>query len=809
MAGHHLPLALILALALPSSSPAAAANLSRGIYAHTRVVLGSGVWATRDAVDFPEAAGRTGAAAHAVAQQPGYVGVSQTVNLGQTTPQPVKISGWSKAAGVTEGSQGWQYSLYVDFRYTDGESLFMQLVPFAAGTHDWQYGEVVVTPAKPLQSASFNAFLRQRAGEVWFDDLFLGEIRGPNLLKAPGFEPDQRTDRSQRQALFDTLADLNSNALHTYLPDSQPDWDAPDTTESQVGEFLADAGQHGLGVYLTLGRGLLPMRDARDPNFPQYYCVNGPWGERWAANLAKAARYPFAGISLVPDEYNWNNHHMQQALANHADPEVKAFYEQLGTYCPCPVCQALFGQQTGLTLPDRLPGTLPAASDVWRRYLSFRYDSTTDWLKRTAQAIRASNPRIRLDSLLCVTPICSDYWYGPGIAWDRAGYEAGLQSPTTDPYILLHNYLGDSTHWYVTETTEHLAGASPERHCGIVLEASRLRTEYRELDPVETYGSALSAVWHGADELAWWHLSHITDQSHTTNDAPAAYARVKGAYQLLKQIDGWFDGSRPAPGIAFLFSRASCDWWRFYAQAEGSPAGILGDHGSDDPRYAAMMQKELLYALLRQGYPVTLYYLDSLRADELAAHPVVVAPFCYAIGDQQAAMLRQLAAQKLVLIGDDHGRLDEAGLPRPRPALDAAPGQLRFLPPGFCSGLVTDRSGEVRTRTERIVPPPLDAGRLDTLRRELAGAGVAPLLQRPVDGDDVELAVRLNNRGERLLMMINWRSEPVTAPRLAGFGAPLECWSLDRTGRVSPRELAAGALALDAQEAVVARFAAR
>ena len=147
-------------------------------------------------------------------------------------------------------------------------------------------------------------------------------------------------------------------------------------------------------------------------------------------------------------------------------------------------------------------------------------------------------------SMICVLPICSDRWWDTGVAWDRLP-ETGVDFPTTDPYIQLHNYLGDSTHWYVTETAAHLTGSTPKRQCGIVLEASRLRPEYREMDPVEIYGSALSAVAHGAKELAWWHYSHLTNLSRTTDRAEESRACVRGVYGLLKQADPWLGGLTP------------------------------------------------------------------------------------------------------------------------------------------------------------------------------------------------------------------------------------------------------------------------
>ncbi len=811
-------------------------NVTRGIYARMDAALGTSVWQNWGSgftyLDDRAREGRSCIRCVGRAGERGQ-GVSQRIELDQTEPRPVRIAGWSRSENVP-GEKSYRYSLYVDFVFVDGESWPMKLAMFDTGTHGWQYCETVVTPPKPLQRASFHAFIRDIDGTVWFDDLFFGEVNGRNLLRCPGFEETEREETSGRQQLLADLKSLHCNALHSYLSGTLEVWDQAPSPDSNLVQFLDACRQEGIGVWLTLGLGTLPIRDADAENFPQYYCVNGPWGQRWSNALAKAARYPFAGLSMVPDEYNWNNHHLLRAFEKHSDSKVREFYAALGTYCDCPVCREKFLSRYGEPLPERLPKTPPSADRQHRRWLQFRYDSTTDWLRRSCSLVKKANPDIRTDSLICVTPICSDFWYGPGIAWDRLGYEAGLEYATTDPYIQLHNYLGDSTHWYVTETTEHLAAASRQRRCGIVLEASRLRREHREIDPVEIYGSALSAVWHGADELAWWHHTHVMDISGTTEQAARSQACVSGVYGLLEKIDSWLDTVAPEPGVALLFSRASCDAWRLYVQAKdtGTP---FDTRGVNDPRYASIIQKELLYLLFRTGVPTTLYYLDSVGEQELATHQTIVVPLPLAMNEAKATLLKKLARQgrHVVIFGAD-GPLDENGTLHTRPVLadlvgDAPPevgpreiklgkGKIVYVPPAVLERLVANRDNEKRTRLQRILPSPLDADTaqkvLDAITDQRAPALPSPLMTgRLPKGDDVELCLSTNAQGDRLLLAINWddRTRSVTLPLDRGFDQPPEeAYLLGPKGVWRPWQGALQPeLRLAAQEALVARLTSK
>ena len=102
-------------------------------------------------------------------------GVSQTVVLNQSAPQPILASVWSKAEGVG-GQQDADYSLYLDLLYTDGEPLWGQIAAFKVGTHDWQRAEVRVFPAKPVKEVYFYMLLRSHAGKASFKQPRLCQI---------------------------------------------------------------------------------------------------------------------------------------------------------------------------------------------------------------------------------------------------------------------------------------------------------------------------------------------------------------------------------------------------------------------------------------------------------------------------------------------------------------------------------------------------------------------------------------------------------------------------------------------------------
>ena len=108
----------------------------------------------------------------------GQRGVSQTVELNQTRPDPIVAVAWSKAEGVG-GSQNSDYSLYLDLVYADGTALWGQIASFNVGSHDWERRRVIVFPEKPVKTVTFHMLLRRHAGKAWFRDPKLHVVRPP------------------------------------------------------------------------------------------------------------------------------------------------------------------------------------------------------------------------------------------------------------------------------------------------------------------------------------------------------------------------------------------------------------------------------------------------------------------------------------------------------------------------------------------------------------------------------------------------------------------------------------------------------
>jgi hypothetical protein len=121
----------------------------------------------------------------------GEYGVGQTVTLNRTRVAPLVIRGWSKAREVT-GSPDSGYSLYADIVYDDDTPLWGQSVAFDCGTHDWQFRELVIVPAKPVKRITLHGLFRGHSGRVWFDDLSLEELpvkEGAVLFQGAPVEP--------------------------------------------------------------------------------------------------------------------------------------------------------------------------------------------------------------------------------------------------------------------------------------------------------------------------------------------------------------------------------------------------------------------------------------------------------------------------------------------------------------------------------------------------------------------------------------------------------------------------------------------
>jgi len=106
-------------------------------------------------------------------------GISQTVVLNQSKPEPIVAIAWSKAEGVA-GNRNSDYALYLDLVYSDGSQLWGQTDSYNVGTGDWERAKVTVFPEKPIKSVSFHMLLRRHRGKAYFRDPELRVIRPPD-----------------------------------------------------------------------------------------------------------------------------------------------------------------------------------------------------------------------------------------------------------------------------------------------------------------------------------------------------------------------------------------------------------------------------------------------------------------------------------------------------------------------------------------------------------------------------------------------------------------------------------------------------
>ncbi len=488
--------------------------------------------------------------------------------------------------------------------------------------------------------------------------------------------------------------------------------------------------------------------------------MNNRWGEAYTRALVYFARYGVDGIGVVPDEWNYDNSAVHR-FAEHPDPDVAAFYKGIRSYCACDVCRSRFKERTGLEYPDtRNAWKTPDA--VWAQFTRFRYDSTAAWIRRSIEAVKKINPRIVTDTMICVLPVCSDNRLHTGAAWDQIGVETGLDCLQTDPYIQLHNYLGDSTHYYTTETALHLAAANWKGGSGVTLESCKLREDQREKEAAEVYGSALSCLARGSREFFWWHFNYVSGKAKWLDPKPPA-DRVAAAYKVMQEMERDLAGANVPGDLLVLYSRASEDTWDWLANAQAASAEPSGGRAASDTakpnrKRGFIAHRNVLYWLLRRGYSFRMTFLDNPDPARLKEAKTVIVPFPYSLKESEVAAIQRLAAAgKSVILMSELSPVDEMGrsLPQPRLAGLTARSNVRFLGDDFAVGLL-EETPPVKGPKAVVPLPPFDKARAADLEKLLSQCASRPAsLFAEQPAQDVEAALLRGPRGP-VLLLINW-----------------------------------------------------
>ncbi len=201
--------------------------------------------------------------------------------------------------------------------------------------------------------------------------------------------------------------------------------------------------------------------------------------------------------------------------------------------------------------------------------------------------------------------------------------------------------------------------------------------------------------------------------------------------------------TRPAQApTALLLSRASEAWWPQEARAGRLP-------GADPDR--AWIVPEIVYEyLLKNGYPFDVFYLDQPGdLAHLAAYPLVIVPFAYAVPQAAAAQVAAARdAGSRILIIERRGETDAFGEPFASPVFDP----LIARGKEDASVVFNDTDWAERANSR-------------TFAREL-GALIDPLLgaRKELDlgryGNRVEAVLKAPTPRERYLSLMNWEDAP-------------------------------------------------
>ncbi|MBT3376815.1 MAG: hypothetical protein HN742_09815 [Lentisphaerae bacterium] len=618
---------------------------------------------------------------------------------------------------------------------------------------------------------------------LWLVPLACLALRPPErIIRGVNCHPEGTLDNAERDAFFAKLAALKCNAFQF---SQRAAWDVtmldPSLQQQQTErekltrDFVQAAHKKGLKAWLTVGEAMPPLRDANDPEFPFYGCVNNRWGKAYTKAVARFAQTTGVdAIGVAPDEWVYTNGRVRHHYERRTDPELATFYKELSDYCDCDVCRREFVDNYGVPYPE-VTDLWSSDHPMWGFFVQFRIESTSRWMQRTIEAVKSVAPTTLTKTVVSGLPICSDGRLQTGTAWDDIGRKTDLDCLQTAPSLLLHNDLGDSTHYCASETALHLAAANWDGWAGIRLEACRPRDTYRSKDPAEVYGTALSCLMHGAREFFWWNLSYLQGK-HAFVDPTPPSQRVAAAHSVMKAMEPYVLDAAPPGDVAVLYSRRSEDAWDWLGRKGNLPKNVL--EGAN-PKQGFIAHRDVLYYLMRRGIPFGMTFLENPDPAVLEAARVLIAPFPFSLSKDEARLFFDLVDEgKTILLMSQMGAVDEFGQyleeRRLRDLFRRGRSRRGYRSSGRVVWVNNDAAADlfaeqqpVKTPTERVPLPPFGEEGGELLGRYLQSyLRRAPSLFATQPQQDIEVVAADGSKG-RVLLVINWDVEHTATVRLA------------------------------------------
>ena len=241
----------------------------------------------------------------------------------------------------------------------------------------------------------------------------------------------------------------------------------------------------------------------------------------------------------------------------------------------------------------------------------------------------------------------------------------------------------------------------------------------------------------------------------------------------MKAMEPDLVGARTPGDLLVVYSRVAEDTWDWLAGVKGAPPEIFGE--KPDRKRGFIAHHNVLYWLLRRGYPFQTTFLDNPDPQRLAAAKVLIVPFPFSLKESEVKTLEEQAnAGKTVILMSELSPADEMGQPLAQPRLarlfggrsmnpraegvieaDLGQGKVLFLGGDFAVRLFAEMK-PVKGPLAVVPLPVFDPTRAAQMEKLLASAMGRPVsLFAEQPGQDVEAALFEGPNGP-MLLLINW-----------------------------------------------------
>jgi len=95
------------------------------------------------------------------------LGAGQTITFAEPVQHPLLFSAWSR----TTGTEGYEFSVYLDVHYADGTATWGRNAHCPRDAREWSRVEGVFTPEKPVVRIGVFVSFQKTKGTAWFDDV--------------------------------------------------------------------------------------------------------------------------------------------------------------------------------------------------------------------------------------------------------------------------------------------------------------------------------------------------------------------------------------------------------------------------------------------------------------------------------------------------------------------------------------------------------------------------------------------------------------------------------------------------------------